>query len=92
MDIYKIKNENSRNRFRSVLQLYYSKNYRACIILLYDLTINDLYRKMISINNLGYIDFNSDIAVIEKMLEGDDKNMIQYSEIERKIVNSKIIE
>ena len=87
MDIYKIKNENSRNRFRSILQLYYSKNYKACIVLLYDLTINDLYKKMISINNLGYIDFSSDIADIEKLLEGNDKNKIRYSEIERKIVD-----
>ena len=45
-DINKIKNVNSRKNFEYVLQSYYSKNYKASILLLYNLLVNDLYEKL----------------------------------------------
>ncbi len=85
MDLYKIKNKQSRANFEHILQSYYAKNYKACILLLYDLVVNDLYGKMILMNESGYIDLDKNIKEIEKILEGKNSSDTKYSEIEKKI-------
>ncbi len=85
MDIYKIKNGQSRVDFECVLQAYYAKDYKASILLLYNLVVNDLYKKMVLMNELGYIDLGRELEEIEKKINGEEKQDDKYSVIEKKI-------
>lgn len=60
-EISLIKRSDSRKYFEDVLQSYYSKNYRAAILLLYSLTIDDLYYKLILMNARKYYNLNQEI-------------------------------
>lgn len=83
IDIKKIKNTNSRKNFEYVLQSYYSGNFKASILLLYNLVVNDLYEKLQLMNEKNYINCKNDLDYIENILkEGDEK---KYSSIEEKI-------
>lgn len=80
-EISLIKRYDSRRYFENVLQSYYSKNYRAAILLLYNLTIDDLYYKLILMNNRRYCNLNQDLQTIDEL----SKNSSKYSEVEEKI-------
>ena len=45
-DLKVFDNPNSRQYFEEILQCYYSKNYRATIVLLYSFVIYDLFMKL----------------------------------------------
>ncbi len=80
-EISLIKRSDSRKYFEDVLQSYYSKNYRATILLLYSLTIDDLYYKLMVMNDRKYENLSEEIQKIEEL----SKNASKYSEIEDKI-------
>lgn len=80
-EISLIKRSDSRKYFEDVLQSYYSKNYRAAILLLYSLTIDDLYYKLILMNARKYYNLNQEIKKIEEL----SKNTLKYSEVEEEI-------
>jgi len=82
-EISLIKRNDSRRYFEDVLQSYYAKNYRAAILLLYNLTIDDLYYKLLVMNDRRYYNLNQEI----KTIEGLSKNALKYSEVEDKIYN-----
>lgn len=80
-EINQIKRNKSREYFKDILQSYYSKNYRATILLLHSLVIDDLYDKLIIINERRYFtNLNDKLNKIEEL-----KNNERYSEIEEKI-------
>ncbi len=83
-EISLIKKNESRKYFEDVLQSFYSKNYRATILLLYNLLIDDLYYKLIVMNDKKYLKINltDELKKIE-----DLNNTKRYSEIEEKIFN-----
>lgn len=81
-EISLIKRNNSRKYFEDVLQSYYAKNYRASILLLYSLTIDDLYYKLRLMNDRKYCENIS--AEIQK-IEEQSKNASKYSEVEDSI-------
>ena len=60
-DLNKIKNIESRRNFEYVLQSYYSNNNKSAILLLYNLLVNDLYNKLILMNENGYVNLQSDL-------------------------------
>ena len=82
-DINKIKNTNSRKNFELVLQSYYSLNYKASVLLLYNLTVNDLYEKLQVMNEKNYINCKIEIEEIEKII--NENNESKYSIVEEKI-------
>ena len=82
-DINKIKNVNSRKNFEYVLQSYYSKNYKASILLLYNLLVNDLYEKLELMDEKNYIECRAELDYIENSLKGNDAR--KYSSVEEKI-------
>lgn len=65
-DIYNISDLRSRNYFEDVLQSFYSKNYRASILLLYSLVISDLYEKLVFMNENGLFKISGDLELIKK--------------------------
>ena len=81
-DINKIKNSDSRKNFDLVLQSYYSKNYKACILLLYNLVVNDLYSKLVLMNDNNYVNCKSELEFIENTLK--EGNESKYSIVEEK--------
>lgn len=82
-DINKIKNPDSRINFELVLQSYYSKNYKASILLLYNLVINDLYSKLILMNEKEYVNFQKELEEINNNLREKDES--KYSIVEERI-------
>lgn len=84
-DINRIKNKDSKKNFEDVLQAYYSKNYKASILLLYNLVVNDLYDKLKLMNDNGYIDCKQELEKIDKTME--TKDILKYSTVEEKIFN-----
>ena len=66
-DISLIKKNESRKYFEDVLQSFYSKNYRATVLLLYSLLIDDLYYKLILMNDRKYYNLNEEIGVIDNL-------------------------
>ena len=82
-DLNKIKNIDSRRNFEYVLQSYYSNNNKSAILLLYNLLVNDLYNKLILMNENGYVNLQSDLDNIENNLKDSDES--KYSVIEEKI-------
>lgn len=76
-DINKIKNPDSRINFELVLQSYYSKNYKASILLLYNLVVNDLYSKLILMNEKEYVNFQKELDEINNNLrEKNESNIL----------------
>ena len=82
-NINKIKNVKSRENFEYVLQSYYSKNYKASILLLYNLLINDLYEKLKLMDEKKYINCRKELEYIENILKENDAK--KYSTVEEKI-------
>lgn len=82
-DIKKIKNGESRKNFEDVLQSYYSKNYKASILLLYNLLINDLYSKLKLMADKEYVNCQNDLDKIDEIIEEEKSS--QYSIVEEKI-------
>lgn len=82
-EISLIKRSDSRKYFEDVLQSFYSKNYRAAVLLLYSLVIDDLYYKLMLMNDRKYYNLNDDLKRIEELGKSD-----KYSEIEEKIFNT----
>ena len=81
-EISLIKRNHSRKYFEDVLQSYYANNYRATILLLYSLTIDDLYYKLRLMNDRKYCEnISAEIQKIEEL----SKNASKYSEVEDKI-------
>ena len=81
-DIYNISDLRSRNYFEDVLQSFYSKNYRASILLLYSLVISDLYEKLVFMNENGLFKISGDLELIKKIIS---ENESKYSQIEKNI-------
>lgn len=82
-EISRIKNANSRENFKFVLQSYYSQNYKASVLLLYNLVINDLYSKLKLMNENKYVNCENELNEINNILDG--KNETKYSMVEEKI-------
>lgn len=80
-EISLIKRSESRKYFEDVLQSYYSKNYRAAVLLLYNVTIDDLYNKLIIMNERKYFNLSQELKKIEEL----SNNASKYSEIETEI-------
>lgn len=83
-DIYNISDLTSRTYFEDVLQSFYSKNYRSSILLLHSLVINDLYKKLIYMNDNGLFNI---VEELDKIKELSQENLVKYSEIEKRIYN-----
>ena len=83
-DIYNISDLTSRSYFQDVLQSFYSKNYRSSILLLHSLIINDLYKKLIYMNENGLFNISGEL---DKIKELSQENLVKYSEIEKRIYN-----
>ena len=81
-DIYNISNLRTRNYFEDVLQSFYSKNYRASILLLYSLVISDLYEKLVYMNENGLFKISGDLELIKKLVA---ENESKYSQVEKNI-------
>ena len=82
-EINKIKNIESKRNFKYVLQSFYSENYKATILLLYNLLINDLYFKLLIMNENGYVNCKNELNIIESNLKEGDES--KYSIVEEKI-------
>ena len=82
-DINKIKNIESKSNFEYVLQSFYSKNYKATVLLLYNLLINDLYSKLLLMDENGYFNCKNELEYIENVLKDGDES--KYSIVEEKI-------
>lgn len=82
-DINKIKNIDSKNNFELVLQSYYSKNFKSCILLLYNLVVNDLYSKLVLMDENNYANCKSELENIDNILK--EGNESKYSIVEEKI-------
>ncbi len=82
-DLNKIKNPESRNSFDNVLQAFYSNNFNAAILLLYNLLVNDLYYKLVKMDEKGYVNCKQELQTINNMIKSDDD--AKYSEVEKKI-------
>ena len=80
-EINQIKRSESRKYFEDVLQSYYSKNYRAAILLLYNVTIDDLYNKLLLMNERKYFNLSQELKKIDELSKNDSK----YSEVEAEI-------
>lgn len=87
-DINKIKNIDSKNNFELVLQSYYSKNFKSCILLLYNLVVNDLYSKLVLMDENNYVNCRSELETIETILK--EGNESKYSVVEEKIFETYI--
>lgn len=89
-DIQKIKNPKSEKDFRDVLQAYYLKKYKACILLLHNLVINDLYEKLNWTNDLGFTNLNKDITRINKFI-GENSFYLAEDKIIQVCKNKKLL-
>lgn len=85
-DINKIKNIDSKNNFELVLQSYYSKNFKSCILLLYNLVVNDLYSKLVLMDENNYVNCRSELEIIDNILK--EGNESKYSIVEEKILET----
>ena len=81
-DLSVFDNTDSRDYFMEILQSYYSKNYRATIVLLYSFVIYDLFIKLQTMANEGDKKANSKLKEINDMRESDEK----YSSVENEII------
>lgn len=73
----------SRTYFREILQSYYSKNYRATIVLLYSFVIYDLFIKLQTMASEGDKRANTKLTEINAMIADDKK----YSLVENAVID-----
>lgn len=85
-DLNKIKNTESRNSFDNVLQAFYSNNYSAAILLLYNLLVNDLYYKLQEMDEKGYVNCSHELEEINSIIKNDNDS--NYSLVEKKIFDT----
>ena len=81
-DLRVFDNADSRAYFEEILQSYYSKNYRASVILLYSFAIYDLYNKLQTMPSEGDSKATKKLSEINKMIQDDEK----YSKVENEII------
>lgn len=79
----KLEDEYSRNYFTDILQSYYSKNYRAAIVLLYSFVIFDLLKKLENMEQDGIKSAKKKLNEIRKLIDADEP----YSKVEQEVVN-----
>jgi len=75
-------NAESRVYFEEILQSYYSKNYRATIVMLYSFVIYDLFMKLQTMANEGDKHASKALKEINEMIADDEK----YSIVEKKVI------
>lgn len=80
---YLIENDDSRKKFNQVLQSFYSENYEAAILLLFNLTVDDLYDKLLEMDKRKLLDIEDDIANLESIIESENFN--RYSQLEAEV-------
>lgn len=81
-DLLVLENTQCRAYFEEILQCYYSKNYRATIVLLYSFVIYDLYMKLQTMSNEGNGPAVTKLAEVKTMIADDEK----YSTVEKTII------
>ena len=81
-DLRVFDNADSRAYFEEILQSYYSKNYRASVVLLYSFAIYDLYNKLQTMASEGNSKATKKLSEINKMIQDDEK----YSKVENEII------
>lgn len=81
-DLRVFDNPDSRQYFEEILQCYYSKNYRATIVLLYSFVIYDLFMKLQTMASEGNNKAEEKLIEINELILKNEK----YSEVERKII------
>ena len=81
-DLSVFDNADSRVYFEEILQSYYSKNYRASVVLLYSFIIYDLYNKLQTMNSEGDSKATKKLSEINRMIQDDEK----YSKVENEII------
>lgn len=81
-DLRVFDNADSRAYFEEILQSYYSKNYRASVVLLYSFVIYDLYNKLQTMASEGDSKATTKLSEINNMIQDDEK----YSKVENKII------
>ena len=82
-DLRVFENAECRAYFEEILQTYYSKNYRATIVLLYSFVIYDLYIKLQTMANEGNKKANTALKDLKDKINDEDK---KYSEVENDII------
>lgn len=81
-DLRVFDNTDSRAYFEEILQSYYSRNYRATIVLLYSFVIYDLFIKLQTMANEGDKKANVRLQQINTMIADDEK----YSKVENEVI------
>lgn len=81
-DLLVLENSQCRAYFEEILQSYYSKNYRATIVLLYSFVIYDLYMKLQTMANEGNASAQTKTEEIKTMIADEEK----YSKVEKAII------
>ena len=81
-DLRVFDNADSRAYFEEILQSYYSKNYRASVVLLYSFIIYDLYNKLQTMASEGDSKAKNKMSEINHMIQDDEK----YSKVENEII------
>ena len=81
-DLRVFDNPDSRQYFEEILQCYYSKNYRATIVLLYSFVIYDLFMKLQTMASEGNNKAEEKLAEINELILKNEK----YLEVEKKII------
>ena len=81
-DLNIFENSESRNYFTEILQSYYSKNYRATIVMLYSFVIYDLFMKLQMMANEGDKKATTKLNEINTMISDDEK----YSKVENEVI------
>ena len=81
-DLRVFDSDNSRDYFTEILQSYYSKNYRAAIVMLYAFVIYDLFSKMQDMALEGDKKAVAEVETIKAEIQNEEK----CSTIENKVV------
>lgn len=81
-DLKVFDNADSRAYFEEILQSYYSKNYRASVVLLYSFVIYDLYNKLQTMASEGDSKATKKLSEINRMIQDDEK----HSKVENEII------
>lgn len=82
-DLSVFEDSESRKYFQEILQCYYSRNYRATVVLLYSFVIYDLYKKLQTMANEGDKKASEALKRINEYIKDDEK----YSMVESSVVN-----
>lgn len=79
----KLEDEYSRDYFTDILQSYYSKNYRAAVVLLYSFVVFDLLKKLENMEQDGIKSAKKKLNEIRKLIADDEP----YSKVEHEVIN-----